>query len=188
MKNILFIILTICTTTFNAQTVSLETMAQCYSNPQTCPDNPEYVKDINGLLDKYIGTWKGTLNGKTYEFNIIKKENVTTEFSNVKWDRLIGRVKITDFNGSILFNNFGKTDNDASWGDNFQKDLKLYLMRFNGEKINCIDDGYIYINVQPATPTKMSINFHPDNDIVTEDCSNFKTTMPTNKIIYLTKQ
>ena len=44
------------------------------------------------------------------------------------------------------------------------------------------------MNIKPETPNKMSISFYPDNDIVTEDCSNFKTTMPTNKIIYLTKQ
>lgn len=185
MKHIFFIILTIFTTALNAQTLSLETMAQY--EPGNMP-KADYAKDLNGLLNKYVGTWKGTFEGKTYEFNIIKKENVIIEFVNAKWDKLIGRVKITDSNGSVLFNNFNKTDNDANLGYNFQKDLKLYLMRFNGGKINCIDYGFIYINVRPDTPTKMSISFYPDNDIVTEDCSNFKTTMPTNKIIYLTKQ
>lgn len=185
MKKIFFIILTILTGTFSAQTFSLETMAQY--EPGNMP-KADYAKDINGLLNKYVGTWKGTFEGKTYEFNIIKKENVTFEFSNTKWDKLVGRVKIIDSNGSILFNNFNKTDNDTGLGYNFQKDLKLYLMRFNGEKINCIDDGFIYINVKSETPNKMTINFHPDNDIVMEDCSNFKTTMPTNKIISLTKQ
>ena len=61
-------------------------------------------------------------------------------------------------------------------------------MNFSGGKLSCIDEGVIYMNVRPSTPNQMSVNFHPDNDIVTEDCSNFKTTMPSNKIIYLTKQ
>jgi hypothetical protein len=187
MKNIFFIILTIFTTALNAQIVSLETLAQCRSNNQTCPSYT-YVKDINGLLNKYAGTWKGSLDGKTYEINIIKKENVPIEFSNTTWDMLIGRVKITDSNGSVLFNNFNKTDNDASLGYNFQKDLKLYLMNFSGGKSGCIDIGFMYMGIKPETPNKMTINFHPDYDIVTQDCSNFKTTMPTNNIIHLTKQ
>lgn len=188
MKNILFIILTVFANTFNAQTVSLETMAQCYDNPQTCPDNPQYVKDVNHLLDKYIGTWKGTLDGKTYEFNFIKKENIG-EAGKAKWDMLVGRLKITNASGIEEFNNFNKSDNlTRFWGYNFQKDLKLYLMNFFGGKINCIDNGYIYMSVKPATPNLMSVSFYPDYDIVTEDCSNFKTTFPTNQIIHLTKQ
>jgi hypothetical protein len=35
-----------------AQTVSMETIAQCSNNPQTCPD-ATYVKDVNNLLNKY---------------------------------------------------------------------------------------------------------------------------------------
>ena len=186
MKNIFFIILTIFTTTFNAQTVSLETMAQCYSNPQTCPDNPEYVKDVNGLLDKYIGTWKGTLDGKTYEFNFIKKQNVG-ETGKTKWDILIGRLKITNANGVEEFNNFNKSDDDANLGYNFQPNLNTYLVWFSGNKIGCNDSGYLYLR-KPDTSTKLKIDFYQMADIITEDCSNVKTTIPSNKIINLTKQ
>lgn len=53
MKYLLFIL-----TTFfiscNAQTVSLETEAQCYEN-SNCPDY-NYAKDINNSLQKYLGT------------------------------------------------------------------------------------------------------------------------------------
>ncbi|MEJ5052025.1 DUF6705 family protein [Chryseobacterium culicis] len=187
MKNIFFIILTIFTANLNAQTVSLETIAQCQNNLETCPPYTS-VKDINGHLNKYVGTWKGTHEGKNYEINIIKKENVPTEFSNTKWDMLIGRFKITNSNGTVLFNNFNKSDNDASLGYNFQKDLKLYLMTFSGGKLGCIDIGFVYIGIKPEAPNKMTINFRPDYDIVTQDCSNFQTTMPTNQVIHLTKQ
>lgn len=185
MKNIFIIILTIFTTALNAQTLSLETMAQ-YDFGKF--PHAEYVKDLNGLLNKYVGNWKGTFDGKTYEFNFTKKENLG-ENGDTKWDKLLGKLKITASNGVIEFNNFSKTD-DLNYfrGINFQKDLKLYLMNFSGGKLSCIDYGIIYMNMKPETPNKMSISFYPDNDIVTEDCSNFKTTMPSNKIIYLTKQ
>lgn len=83
MKNIFIIIFSTMNLLFNAQTVSLETMSQ-YS-PGNYPA-AEYVKDINGLLNRYVGTWKGTYEGKVYEFNLIKKENVISEFSTTKWD------------------------------------------------------------------------------------------------------
>ncbi|MGI9583581.1 DUF6705 family protein [Chryseobacterium sp. RRHN12] len=185
MKNIFFIILSIFSIFLNAQTVTLETMSQ-YS-PGYYP-NADYVKDSNGLLNKYVGTWKGTLDGTTYEFNFIKKENVASEFTTTKWDILIGRVKIINSNGVIEFNNFNNVDNQANLGYKLQKNLKMYLIYFSGEKLGCVDYGYLYLDVKSETPNKMSINFHPKNDIVTQDCSNFKTTIPTNKIIHLIKQ
>ncbi|WP_123868087.1 DUF6705 family protein [Chryseobacterium lactis] len=187
MKNILSIICFTVFTACTAQTLSLETIAQCSFNDQTCPP-VTYVKDINNSLNKYVGTWKGTLNGKIYEFNFIKKENVG---ETRKWDRLIGRLKITNANGLVEFDSFNKTDIELQKdfrGFNFQKDLKAYLMSFFGGRLGCIDYGYTYLRIKPETPNLMSINFHPDNDIVTQDCSNFKTTLPDNQIIHLTKQ
>ncbi|UZT99508.1 hypothetical protein ODZ84_08070 [Chryseobacterium fluminis] len=188
MKN-LFLILTLLYYAHSTaqQTVSLETIASCRSNPETCPD-AQYVKDVNNLLNKYVGIWKGNLDGNNYEFNFIKKENVERGFDSIKWDRLIGRVKITSQNGSILFNNFNKPDNKANLGDNFQNDLKTYLVIFSGNKSGCIDSGYLYLRISPQTPNQMTITFHPDFDIVTQDCSHFKTTIPTGEKIYLTRQ
>ncbi|WP_404986859.1 DUF6705 family protein [Chryseobacterium sp. M5] len=178
------IIITLFNISCMAQTVSLETMAQCSNNPETCP-NSTYVKDVNNLLNKYVGTWIGTLNGKNYEFNFVKKEN-TGEV--IKWDFLVGRLKITNSNGIVEYNSFNKPENELSEGYNFQPDLKVYLMRFSGGKLGCIDYGYTYMWIKPETPNVMGINFHPDNDIVTEDCSNFITTLPDNQIIRLIKQ
>lgn len=186
MKNILSII---CLAVFKGcigQTVSLETMAQCIPS-QTCP-NASYVKDINNSLNKYVGTWKGYRDGKNYEFNFIKKENVG---ENQKWDMLVGRVKITNANGVVEYDNFYKTDSELEikfGGFNFQKDLKAYMMNFSGGKLGCIDYGYSYLRIKPETPNNMSILFLPDNDITTQDCSNFKTTIPTKKLINLTRQ
>ncbi|WP_370895284.1 DUF6705 family protein [Chryseobacterium gossypii] len=186
MKNLLniscFVIFTSC---YMAQTVSLEAMAQCRSQPSTCPA-ASYVKDVNNLLNKYVGTWQGTLNGKSYEFNFVKKENFG---EYLKADRLIGRLKITDSNGVIEFDNFSKPDESTRfWGDNFQKDLKAYMMYFSGGKLGCIDYGYAYLRIKPDTPDNMSIFFFPDHDIATQDCSNFQTTLPAKKLIHLTKQ
>ncbi|MGG7551933.1 DUF6705 family protein [Chryseobacterium arthrosphaerae] len=184
IKNIIIIICFAIFTSCIGQTVSLETMAQC-SQFENCP-NATYVKDINNSLNKYTGTWKGTRDGKNYEFNFIKKEKIG---ETKKWDMLIGRVKITNANGIVEYDNFNKPDSETRFnGYNFQKNLKMYLMNFSGGKPGCIDYGYAYLNIKPGTPDKMTISFLSDNDIVTQDCSNFQTTLPNNKVIPLTKQ
>lgn len=162
-------------------------MAQCNMQAQQCPP-ANYVKDVNNLLDKYVGTWKGTLNSKNYEFNFIKKESIGEA---QKWDILIGRLKITNASGQIEFDNFSKTDSELETkfrGFNFQKDLKAYMMYFSGGKLGCIDYGSVYLRILPATPNNMSILFLPDNDIATQDCSNFQSTLPTKKLVNLTRQ
>ncbi|QIY91900.1 DUF6705 family protein [Chryseobacterium gallinarum] len=184
MKNILSIICLAVFTGCIGQTVSLETMAQC-NQFENCP-NASYVKDINNSLNKYVGTWKGNRDGKNYEFNFIKKENIG---ETQKWDMLIGRVKITNSNGVVEYNNFDRTDGETKFtGFNFQKNLKAYIMFFTGDKSGCIDYGNAYLIIKPETPNKMSITFLPDYDIVTQDCSGFKTTLPTEKVISLTRQ
>ncbi|WP_300690701.1 DUF6705 family protein [Chryseobacterium sp.] len=187
MKKILFIMIMAYSGIFNAQMVSLELMSQCRFNPTVCPENYNYVKDVNNLLNKYVGTWKGSLEGKNYEFNFIKKENFQSEYTDVKWDMLIGRVKIIDQNSTVEFDNFSKSDNDANWGIYFQPDLKAYLVTFSGEKSGCIDYGNLYLRIKPETPDQMSIYFLPSMDIVKKDCTNFQTTLP-QKTISLLKQ
>lgn len=185
MKNILSIICFAIFSSCIGQTISLETMAQC--QPGSCP-TATYVKDINNLLNKYVGTWKGAFNGKNYEFKFVKKENFGFE-NNLKADRLIGTLKITNSNGAVEYDSFNKQDSETDFfGDNFQPNLKAYMIRFAGGKLGCIDYGYVYLRIKPETPNNMSVNFHPDNDIVKQDCSNFKTTLPDNQIIHLTRQ
>lgn len=189
MKKIfLIIIMTLCNV-YQAQTqfISLELMSMCVANPVNCVEGYDYVKDVNHLLDKYTGTWKGTLDGKSYEFNFVKKEKFANEYSDLKWDLLIGRVKVTNQNGVVEYDDFHKSDNDANWGTVLQSNLKTYLMAFSGNKIGCNDMGYLYLQ-EPSPANKMKIDFYQIADIVTKDCTNAQTTIPVNKIIYLTKQ
>lgn len=172
-------------TSLGAQTVSLESMAQY--EPGNFP-NADYVKDMNGLLNKYIGTWKGTYEGKSYEITVVKKENV--DYEGTKWDELSGKFKIVNSNGTIAFNNFNQLEADNKVkGMNFQKNLKFYKMNFPGApSTGCIDSGTMYLGVKSETPNIMKITFLADYDIVKQDCSNFQTTIPGGKSIMLTKQ
>jgi hypothetical protein len=164
-------------------------MAQCSINPESCPD-VTYIKDINNSLNKYVGIWKGNFNGKTYEFKFIKQLNFGVE-DDFRWDRLIGRIRIKDGNGAILYNTFNEIDdnNTKFKGDNFQPDLEAYKVYFVGNSA-CVEYGDVYLRIYPSTPNQMTVFFHPDNDISEEgSCPpDFQPTIPYQKTIHLTKQ
>lgn len=192
MKNItlILILLFLSTSSCKAQVVSLETMAQCSNNPQTCP-NATYLKDLNNSLNKYVGTWRGNLNGKKYEYNFIKQLNFGVE-DDYRWDRLVGRLRITDSNGNILYNTFTEPDDLKTkfGGDNFQQDLNAYVMNFVGNSIGCVEYGDVYLIIKPAAPNVMYLIMIPDNDISEEgSCPpTFQPSIPYKKTITLTKQ
>lgn len=190
----LLLILTLITVSCNAQIVSLETAAQCPNDPDNCPDYT-YAKDINNSLDKYIGTWKGSHDGKTYEVQFKKGLYQDLTLSELKRDELVGRIKITSLTGNIpntIFDNFSELDDLKTKfsGLNFSSNLQSYRMYFSGDSpTGCINYGTVYLTIKPATPTKLDIFFAGDYDIVEGECpSTFKTTFPEKQNIILTKQ
>lgn len=192
MKKILILIISVLAISCKSQTVSLETAAQCNANPN-CPDYT-YAKDINNSLDKYIGIWKGTFNGKTYEMKFNK--NLYDEMG-MKRDRIKGRIKITTIapsglHGLIIYDNFNEPDDSKTLfsGLGFQSNLQSYEMSFSGPSTSgCINSGNIYLRIKSNTPNQMTIFYWSDNDIVIGDCpSTFTQTFPEKQLITLTKQ
>ncbi|MXS69907.1 hypothetical protein GSF70_01595 [Flavobacteriaceae bacterium W22] len=189
MKHLLLILI-IFSISCNAQTISLEQAVTYEQQTGTIPQSTTYIKDINNSLNKYIGTWKGYLNGNTYEFSFIKKENVGGY--DVNWDLLVGRLKVLDSSGNVIYNTFNEQDDLKTKfkGDNFQSDLKAYKMYFVGNSVGCAEYGDVYLRIQPSTPSQMTIIMLPDNDIVVEGVcpTNFQPTIPYKQLIHLTKQ
>ncbi|WP_311136929.1 DUF6705 family protein [Chryseobacterium luquanense] len=190
----LLLVITFFTLSCKAQIVSLETMAKCREENPTilCPDNWTYEKDINNLLDKYIGIWKGNFNGKYYEINLKKGLYQDLTLSEKKSDILVGRLRVTDPNLNIYYNNFSELNDDKTnfSGLGFQSDLKAYKMYFVGNSVGCAEYGDVYLRIQHSTPSQMTILMLPDNDIVVEGkCpTNFQPTIPYKQLIHLVKQ
>ncbi|WP_143885645.1 DUF6705 family protein [Chryseobacterium binzhouense] len=151
-------------------TASLLQMEECSNRPnrvtEGCPDleDVKFVKDVDNRLNSYVGTWKGTFEGKQIELKLEKK----IDFGNydMKWDQLIGKIRIKDAQGNILYDSFQNADDNADpYGYNFQH--TVYEMGFSG-KSGCIN-GTIYLH----TPTlslnggnKMKIFFYPNGDAI----------------------
>ncbi len=150
------------------------------------PELPEnsYIKDVNNVLDKFEGTWKGTYDNKNYEINIVK-----STFNNVKLkykkDRLLLRYKITDINNKILKNtlNIPDTDTDVVKGAKFVESGG-YELGYYGD-VDC-KHGDIYITMKPNATKMFFIFLEWGNSY---DCNPQypKVLMPT-EFITLTKQ
>lgn len=185
MKNIFLFILFISTLSFKAQQIY---PLRTYSD---VPVNA-YIKDIDNELVPYEGTWKGTWGGKTVFLYLKRVKNYYTHLENKPYynDILIGKFKVQDSNGNILFDNTNLTDDNAKiFGSGFKKVDDKYSLIFSDPDL-CHTSGIININFTDPTKTKLNWKYFYRNEIVTVDCPYYNTEIPQPlpKEIVLTKQ
>lgn len=190
MKNILTIFLAFIALSCKSQTVSLEQAVQCRDNPN-CPVNYNYVKDINNTLNKYVGTWKGTHNGRVYEMKFNKS---LYDDMGMKKDEITGRLRITT-TGNLpltIFDNFNEPDDTKTHfsGLGLTSDLQGYRMIFGGSSPEgCINYGTVSLRINPSALNEMRIKYWSNKDIVVGECpSTFSQTFPEQQEILLTRQ
>lgn len=168
MKKILilgFIVLSIISC--KAQTiVPIERMGDYIDAGDGIPDNT-YLKDVNNLLDKYVGTWKGDYLGKNYTLFITK---TTYTFDKVTFDELRIRYLIISSNNIVLEDTRNSLDNNTYVirGYYFNKNLTSYASNFTGKKSMCGNAGTVFIRIKNATNTLMSFGFEPDKIMISE--------------------
>lgn len=176
MKNILIVVLLIVTiTSCKAQIIAVENFEDY---PYELPDGA-YIKDVNNVLDKYVGTWKGSYDNKNYEFRIIKFTEVNTKYSlNYKEDMLLMRYKITSSSGTVLANTLS-LPNDSPYiirGDYLAKSGP-YVLGYVGLQGDCGQNGNIFMSVYNTTETKMKLFLNVHGEM--SEC----TTGPAPQII-----
>lgn len=153
------------------------------------PDNT-YLKDVNNLLSKYIGTWKGAYSDKNYTLYITK---YTYTFKTRTCDVLLIRYLITSSNGTILEDtrNLSSESPYVIEGDYFSKDLASYASNFTGKNSSCGNGGTVFIRIKNSANTLMSFGFEPDKIMISEEtCPGFRfadLTFPKDGLM-LTKQ
>ncbi|TCN52540.1 hypothetical protein D0809_00380 [Flavobacterium circumlabens] len=154
------------------------------------PDNT-YLKDVNNLLNKYVGTWKGNYQGKNYTLYITK---ITNTIDKVTFDELRIHYLITSSNNSTLEDTRNVPDNNTYVikGNYFSKDLAVYALNFTGKNSLCGNAGTVFIRTKNAANTIISLGFEPNKIMISEEtCPGFKLaelTFPRNNSIMLTKQ
>ncbi|PTT75995.1 MULTISPECIES: DUF6705 family protein [unclassified Chryseobacterium] len=198
MKSRLFILtLFLIFVSCKAQVIgTLEQFEECEmrsNHDDGCPDleNITYVKDTNNRLNQFVGTWKGNYNSKQYEIKLEKKINYKSEPTDgLSWDMIIGRIKISDNSGNVVYTSMNKPDNDTYfWGYNFQK--RSYAMHFVGN-YDCLESGDVFIETRLNNPNEMTLVYFQDKDglLNPAKCPNFNSFVPLlpSQKMTLTKQ
>ncbi len=172
-----------------AQTIlPLEEVAKYLDSGNGIPKNITYIKDVNNILDKYLGTWKGTYNSRNYEFIITK---YTSNYKNLLEDKLLMRYVISDSNGTIIEDTRALPDTSSYVikGDYWEK--SSYFLYYMGKESLCGQKGGIIIDIQPnSNDSKIRLFFMEQQEILSlKDCPNGNAIqiMPVNDLI-LTKQ
>lgn len=152
---------------------------------------PDYIKDINGTFNKYIGTWKGVFENKTYEI-VVTKTTRTHDFHIriLKFDALLIRYKITDSNSGVIVDTKSLSDDNQYVinGLQFTKEGD-YKLRFTGTDDNIGNVGTVLISVNNGV---FYFFFYPDPLVLLGNEPNYfpnkPYTFPREKSISLTKQ
>lgn len=146
-----------------------------------------YLKDVNNLFAPYIGTWKGTINNKTYTFFITK---ITETSNNRSVDKLIiHHLIFDDILGSTLIDTrTGSSADIRGWF--FSKDLTHYNLIYIGDNYSCGHEGQIII--RKVNATTMLLRLNPQSDMVDfSHCPGGKMAeqiLPTETPVTLIKQ
>ena len=147
-----------------------------------------YLKDVNNLFAPYIGTWKGTINNKTYTFFITKKTETSYGSSS---DQLIIHHLIVDNMGSTLEDTrLSKSGPDIT-GWFFTEDLKYYCLNYTGgENWACGRNGRVFI--KKVNATTMSLKLSAYGEVIDiKRCPGGKMAeqiLPTETPVTLVKQ
>ncbi|MGU3375075.1 DUF6705 family protein [Chryseobacterium sp. M5A1_1a] len=182
MKYKVLIILVFVGLFYNAQILPLRTYTDI-------PENA-YLKDTNNELQSYEGTWKGIWENKTV---LVTFKKVTNQYNeNLKYfkDYLIGKFKVIDSNGNVLFDNTNTTDNFAKIrGSRIRKIDDKYSLIYNDFDL-CNTSGNIIINFTDSFKTQLNWKLTYGSNMITIECPYYNTQVPEAlpKDIILTKQ
>ncbi len=190
MKNIfLYIVFFLGINYIHAQLV-----VQDYKPLESFPNNTQdgdYYKDVNNLLNPYVGNWIGVFNGNTIEFEIIKEENV--DGIRVKWDRLLIKYKVISSIGEVIVSTLNDTPKMKNhieglhFGDNPQQYLAFYEEPFPDD---CSKSGNVALSLVSSTELSMWVFTRAIGGIVGDcpDGTPFLFPTSSEEAIILTKQ
>ncbi|MFC0343517.1 DUF6705 family protein [Epilithonimonas hispanica] len=182
MKNIILFLVFAISMSCNAQTYPLRTYIDM-------PENA-YLKDTNNELPTYEGTWFGSWNNKTIYITLKKVTNKYNSILKYYEDLLIGKFKVINNTGAVLFDNTSISDDKAKIeGGSFKKSDGKYLFSYLDMDL-CARNGYGTIQFTDTTKTKLEWKFSEGEVMIDTDCFYYGQTWPEPlpKSIILTKQ
>jgi hypothetical protein len=189
MKNkTIYILLLLGFISYKAQTYPLDT------SPGNIPNNA-YIKDTNNELDKYVGLWKGTWNGKTLLLQLKKVKYHYNESQPYFIDKILGERKVISSDGTIEIDRIANFDNTSPEFRGMYKSLRnqgKQSIDFSPKNM-CQKTGTL--DIVSFTPNQMTLHFEYEPSSIDPNCQHnayvdqygdFPINFP--KDIILTKQ
>lgn len=122
--------------------VPVDKVGEYFSNNKNIPEHI-YYKDVNKVLNKYVGTWEGVYKNRTYYFEITKQIKVrSNNFPMTFRDDLLIKFKITDNKSKKVIRNTFNLPNDLLIASSLLRDItatKQIMLYFGGnnKQVNC---------------------------------------------------
>lgn len=131
--------------------------------------NYVYLKDINNLLSKFTGTWKGNYNGNIIEVVINKK---TVDDGELKEDLLLMRYKITEANGAVLENTLTLPDSSPFVLKNgYVSKTGSYVFNYIGRDSECGQNGNLHFIILKNSNSLKAKMFLSVRGETTDNCT-----------------
>ena len=193
MKNILILISLLATTSLSAQILPVEDLNEVTGNIPEQITGIRHIKDVNGVLNIYVGIWKGTFNGKTLEL-VIKK--YTRDHSlyvqdyhpePLLWDELIAKYKIVGQHGETIENTLDMSNDslELTMKHRFY-DLTTYTFNYYGKNHMCGDNGILFLWYKNDNTIDLKYSF---KGATYSNCTRrAEKSLPSDTTIVLTKQ
>ena len=166
------------------------------NTPKIDRPNQAYYKDLDGELNQYIGTWKGTWEGKT--LRKIKHRSIANNGTYYDSDQIVGERKIISSSGMVevdRITNFSESDSEFYGIFGQYKNFAQKYLLFQPKNM-C--NANVNANVTFTNPqkTQMSLHYEYNPHGINESCQYYNQIIvqgqewPFNfpKDIVLTKQ
>nr|WP_294925031.1 hypothetical protein [uncultured Flavobacterium sp.] len=147
-----------------------------------------YLKDVNHLMDPFIGTWQGSIDNKTYTFYVTK---ITTNSYGILIDELEVRHYIVDNSTGVILEDTRNTSRIYIKGDCFTKDLSDYALDYWGNNSRCGNKGWIRLKSVSPTTMRFRYSRNPLDLRRKDECpggNRVKSFFPENVDLILNKQ
>lgn len=173
MRKIIFIsILTVCNLSCKAQSiVPLEKLAEYINEEKDFPESITYLKDLNGIRDKYVGTWKGNYNGKNYALVFEKR---TTSEDGLTEDGLIMRYLITSVSGTVLEDTRAEPADSPYTAKSSYFNKTYFVLTYTGRQSQCGQGGELVVMLtKNINNSAIELFLTPRQDFIIEEyCPN----------------
>ncbi len=126
-----------------------------YKNYDMDLEDGAYIKDVNNVLTKFVGIWKGTYQSKNFEFRIIKE---TINYLGIKEDALFMRYKITDSNGNVIEDVLSLPNDDGYVMQNgYVSETGSYVFSYIGRDMACGQNGWVFAGLYGVDNKNMQL-------------------------------